>query len=711
MKDWKKKIEDSAKDVDVPESLQPEAIEKLLEELPARKRARFYRNPAVQFAAAAVVILCIGISIRAAGLWGVSKNSSAQMAATDCVANESTQTTAAGAEEAGAESVQENETAAQTEESADGGAANRAENAEDNADISGYYYTGSYGEIKNIVKETLETSSGWYTMEDGSIGYSETRDAATSGNAAVESEAAAEDPEAEAAEPVYGSDYSGTNLQVEGVDEGDYIKTDGTYIYVLSGNTVKIIDAEKMKLAAQIQQDIEDECGLSEMYIDGEQLILVGTVYQNDLEEMEDDVYVVNSQNQTVLQIYDISDLKKIKKTEEIRQDGYYKTSRKIDDIIYLFSIYDCYIENTENENSLIPRVNGAALAENEIYIPKNNYGSSYLIMSAVDIKDASNILDQKSILNSGNQFYITKNSVYVIQTDCSSEGIIYTVPVRFELKGGKMKGRAASSLRGELTDTFAINESGGYLKVLLTDWNVEGGSSVTPVNRVYVLDMDMNIIGKISDIAPGETIYSARFIGDMGYFVTYRNTDPLFTVDFSEPSDPQIIGELKVTGFSEYLHFYSDDLLLGLGWETDPDSGERIGLKLSMYDISDPTKVTEKDKVIIKNVNYCAAINDYKQILVNPENNLIGFSLESYGQDDNNSGSRYMVFSYDEEEGFIKEMDYTSESVEAVLTSSWYYMMRGLFIKDSFYVVEPRQITAFDRKNSFKETGSLALL
>lgn len=716
MKDWKKKIEDSAKDIDVPDSLRPEAIENMLGELPDRKKVPFYRKALVQFAAAAVIVLGVGIGIRTSGLWTVSQSGSTEMSTASHAVQGSGQTTEEGTDATAADMAVGEGTDA-TAENADAGAATAADEVieeatadgtaedadsdggsaeeEDNVNISGYYYTGSYEEIKGIVKESLETNSGWCVLEDEAAADTGGVEESASSGTGAESNM------------VSRSDYSETNLQVEGVDEGDSIKTDGTYIYVLTDEVVKIVDAKEMKLVAEITQNTEDDFQINEMYVDGKQLILVGTMLLHNLEETEDSVYALHKWSQTVMQVYDISDMTDIKKTGEIQQDGYYRTSRKIDHIVYLFSDYEPYGADTDSEDGLLPMVNGAVLAEDAIYIPRDGQGSRYLIMSAVNVKNTAKMIDQKSILNSGNQFYITKNSVYVIQMDYGSQGIS-TVPIRFELKTGKMKACAAASLRGELTDTFAIHESDGYLKVLLTDWSSGGNSGTSPANRVYVLDEKMQIIGKLSNIAPGETIYSARFVGNLGYFVTYRNIDPLFTVDFSEPSDPQIVGELKVTGFSDYLHFYSDDLLWGLGWETDPDSGETIGLKLSMYDVSNPAKVKEKHKLILKNVNYCEAVSNYKAILVNPENNLIGFSFEYSGQDGNDRDFHYAVFSYDETEGFVKEMDYGAKGL--TISDSWGYFLRGLFIKDSFYLVDTKQVTVFDRKNNFKETGSLAL-
>ena len=193
--------------------------------------------------------------------------------------------------------------------------------------------------------------------------------------------------------------------------------------------------------------------------------------------------------------------------------------------------------------------------------------------------------------------------------------------------------------------------------------------------------------------------IYSARFMGDIGYFVTYRNVDPLFAVDLSDPENPQIIGQLKVTGFSDYLHFYGEDRLLGIGWETNPETGEQTGLKLSMFDISDPENITEIHMLVIEGVDYCPAMNQYKAFLVDPEKNVIGFSTELY-DDYGNTTADYMVFSYNSQEGFAQKMK-VGLPIEEIGYSTW--QVRGLYIGDVLYVVTVSEIRAFDMKNGFE--------
>ena len=154
--------------------------------------------------------------------------------------------------------------------------------------------------------------------------------------------------------------------------------------------------------------------------------------------------------------------------------------------------------------------------------------------------------------------------------------------------------------MNGYINNTFSLNEYKGYLRIVTTSWED------TSTNALYILDESMNTCAKLENLAKGETIQSARFMGDIGYFVTYKQVDPLFSVDLKDPRNPKILGELKVTGFSSYLHFYGEDKLLGIGTETDPQSGEWLGVKLSMFDTSDPSNVLEEDKYVMKRFDDC---------------------------------------------------------------------------------------------------------
>jgi uncharacterized secreted protein with C-terminal beta-propeller domain len=184
--------------------------------------------------------------------------------------------------------------------------------------------------------------------------------------------------------------------------------------------------------------------------------------------------------------------------------------------------------------------------------------------------------------------------------------------------------------------------------------------------------------------------------MGDVGYFVTYRETDPLFSVDFSDPKKPEIIGELKIPGFSEYLHFYGEDLLLGIGMDVDEDGFTTNGVKLSMFDISDNTDVKEVQKYVMKNVYSADVMYDYRAALIDRKKNIIGFSANS------GDGESYYVFSYDEKNGFECLMDET-------VNGNGYQTARGVYIDTVLYVVKGNIIEAYSMED-YKKVDDIIL-
>ncbi len=200
-----------------------------------------------------------------------------------------------------------------------------------------------------------------------------------------------------------------------------------------------------------------------------------------------------------------------------------------------------------------------------------------------------------------------------------------------------------------------------------------------------------MNLVGTIDDLAPDERIYSVRFMGDTGYFVTYRETDPLFSVDLSDPSNPQVMDALKIPGFSNYLHFYSDNLLLGLGEENNPNTGDFMGLKLSMFDISDPYDIREIDKTVLPEAYYAPAQYNHKAFLIDPERNLMGFYIECYDKEKYEHSENYVIYSYIPGSGFVQQF-----SCNITDDSPYTEFIRGIYIGDYLYLVNGNCICSY---------------
>lgn len=556
------------------------------------------------------------------------------------------------------------------------------------ADIDNLYqaasdYNDVYEELEQTQKNMVYTSGAEGDVVDG----------ATSSIDSSVNETTAD------ADASIGKDFSTTNLQTEGVDESDIIKTDGKYIYRVWNHKVEIYDISNItpQKVAEITPETESAADeVEEMYLDNNQLILImqteeAALQSSDVEESVacSDTYYMMNRSSTQILTYDISDRAAPVLSQSMKQDGTYHTSRKVGETLYLFTDYWMQLPEYEQKTAVdaklstwIPSVGGELIGAEDIYLPETgNYG---LVISSVNCQNLDTPLDTKMIVQNTAEVYVSNSSIYLYGNgDFDSTD---TQIARFAMEDGKLTPIGAAMVSGYVMDTFAINEFDGYLRVLTTDWDDENA------NAVYVYDGQMNLVGQITGIAPGEEIYSARFLKNTGYFVTYHNTDPLFTVDFSDPKNPVLKGELKITGFSEYLHFWGDDKLLGIGYETDPTTGVRQGLKLSMFNISDPSNVTEESKFVIENADSSPALYNYKCVLADVKKNLIGFTINHYGE---NVTQNYLVFSY--ENGFVNLL---SESLGGDENAGW--NDRGLYVGNYFYLTENGTIRVYDMNNGF---------
>ncbi len=680
-----KRLLEDAKKTEIPGELTPENMKKILEEAGGRKERprQKIRSCTKWVAAAAVVALCLGAAL-------ASKN--IRENASDFEV----------AEQHDDISVQPETEIRSAEADMDFTEEEKAQKAK-----LGDMYTlaADYGDVYDELHHTSDLNQ-WdgarkddmpadvvFNMTDASNG--ETSGSLAMKESAVETEA----------------DYSKTNLMTAGVDESDIAKTDGQYIYTVESGKVKIYDIrdglpKEPKTLIPSRKSASDH--ILELYVDGDTMTVIVQEASASLENETDrdkstkesepeDVYYMDSETVTVVYVYDISDRNNPVPKGCMKQDGTYHTSRKIGNHLYLFTDYSMEAPQEEKDEAVsrdgisgwIPSVNDTAVSADCIYLPKS--GTNSLIMASVDVTNPKKAADIKMVVSDYVDIYVSSSSIFLYDTEYTANQC-FTRIAKFSMEGGEIRAVDAASVNGSIEDSFAINEYQGYLRILTTDWSGEEEE-----NAVYVLDSEMKLEGEISGIARGEQIYSARFLKNTGYFVTYRNTDPLFTVDFSEPSNPQIIGELKVTGFSEYLHFWGDDKLLGIGYETDPQSGERKGIKLSMFDISDPKAVTEKDRLVLEQMDYSPALYNYKAVLADEGKNLIGLMLLDYGE--NGEKACYETFSYQEGEGFVKKL---SEAMEDSGSGDGAEGYRGLYAGRYFYISGGGKLLTFDMENAF---------
>jgi uncharacterized secreted protein with C-terminal beta-propeller domain len=442
----------------------------------------------------------------------------------------------------------------------------------------------------------------------------------------------------------------------------------------------------------------------------------------------------------TSVTVYDVSDKARPEPIETLTQSGWYVNSRMIGDQLYLISSYsEFYADDIDKSEprTFVPNFvegnNQTFARPDDITLLPDAAESVYTVVSGINTKNAR-FTDHESVFGGNPLVYSSKDNLYLAMTKGSeeerSEGDlrIYTYSqktelARLSLREGHIETEAQAEVAGLVDDQFSMDEYEGVFRIIATDevwidaWNeateqyyysdeeldeddadsqllediLEEGSRQT--TTLYTLDMDLSELARIGDLAPDEVVYSSRFMGDIGYFVTFRQTDPLFSVDLSDPKNPVILGELKIPGFSEYLQGWDDHLLFGFGKDADEDTGAVTSLKLKMFDVRDPSDVKEHDTLLLKDLLYSEASYNHKAILADPGKGIIAFPTDE---------GKYIICSYSAAGGFKRIVD-INISKYADDYDSWYASIRGLFIGDLFYVVSERGIFTYDMTDGFK--------
>jgi inhibitor of cysteine peptidase len=527
-----------------------------------------------------------------------------------------------------------------------------------------------------------------------------------------------------------GAGYSTTNTQVEGIDEGDIVKTDGEYIYALQGNDLVIFraagadTAELSRIAVGYGEHEDGESGWyskwknpSELYVfEGGVAVVSDYGSYRDYQD-ESGSWQYESEDCTVIDLYDVSDPKQPEKQSELGQDGGRIASRFADGVLYMITSYGTWDWDENRPETYIPRLylDGETMLVNalDICIVGSPVGTAYTVITAYDVSGGA-VADAKTVLGGGDTVYMNGDNLFIagsrqeIEESEPRTESVYTVVdyteswsteiTRFSLTDGSLFPAANGRVPGVLESQFSMDEYDGHLRMVTTldtysytvytdeergfvnyEWNDDAAS----LNNLYILDADISVVGSIENLAENERIYSARFDGEIGYFCTFETVDPLFSVDLSDPENPKILSALKIPGFSEYLHVWSDGLLMGLGYDTSVygENGDEWvttdGVKLSMFDVSDPANVTEAYKLSLDS-SYSEALYNHKAILVSADKNLIAFPVED----------GYAVYGFSEDGGFYEK---------AVIECQWAWNARGLYIDDCFYVVSQGAIAVLN--------------
>ena len=442
-----------------------------------------------------------------------------------------------------------------------------------------------------------------------------------------------------------GSDsYSTTNIQVTGVDEADIVKNDGQYLYLASNdynenkNYVYIVKADPNDPRIISKITLENNTYLAGMYLsqDSKQLVIIGSEYQffamdAVIERAEPMIYPYYSEINTFLNVYDVTDKAYPELANNYTLTGSYFNSRMIGDFIYVVVSQPAFV--LENNVLPLPRVANESISSEieptDIYYSKsesykdltNNY-FTYTTVVGLNVKNYNSDLSSMTILMGGaSTMYVSVDNIYVTYPTWTEVGQ-FTSIYRISVENDILKFQSKGSVPGYVLNQYSMDEYNNNFRLATTSQKEEAS------NNVYVLDMNLTIVGKVENLALTERIYSVRFMGDKAYLVTFRQIDPFFVLDMSNPENPKVAGQLKIPGYSSYLHLYDENHVIGLGMDENK-------VKLSLFDVTNVENPTEIAKKIISgDYSYSDALYNPKAFLFDRQKQLlvIPVSITQYG-------------------------------------------------------------------------------
>ncbi|MCA1032683.1 beta-propeller domain-containing protein [Bacillus timonensis] len=567
---------------------------------------------------------------------------------------------------------------------------------------------------------------------------------------AVEESSGADMAKGESSAEGQGQDYSETNNQVQGVDEADLVKTDGSHIYQINEGRViitKALPASQMKVEATLFY--HHKFSPYKLFVHRDQLIVLGHEYRDydhpkgkKLDSREG-ILPMPFYHSTKAIIYDISDRANPKQIREINVEGSLVTARKIDNIVYMISNHypDYWILEQHDKADLRPRYTDSAVNDSvqpvdydEIYYLPESVETNYTMIAAFNLDKPKEEATITTYLGSGHEIFMSTESIYLavptykrldkVATSRFPEYSADTNIYKFNVENERVDFQSTVEVQGTVLNQFSMDEHEGYFRIATTKgdtWNDERPSA----NNLYIFDKNLKQVGQLENLAKGERIYSARFMGDRIYIVTFKQVDPLFVIDASNPSNPTVLGELKIPGFSNYLHPYDENHLIGFGYDTkimaskEPGAEPRVltdGLKISLFDITDVHHPKEKFTEIIGGRGSYSPLNyDHKALLYNKNSGLFAFPLSVY---QNVEGSEYeqrfefqgaYIYNIHHEKGIQLQSKITHLSeIENRHYEEWESgITRLIYIGDYLYALSPKKITAH-KIGSFEEVGSI---
>ena len=595
-----------------------------------------------------------------------------------------------------------------------------------------------------------------------------------------------------------GTDYSTTNVQVQNVDEPDYLKNDSKYVYIVSQNTLSIIDAypaEDAKLVLKIALDIESQY-IQNMFLNEDRLVIF---YNGQSDEeiipLFDFVPRRSYSSVTHALIVDVSDKENPTILKDYSIDGHFRDARMIGD--YAYFVTNSNVDYQYPRLPVIMEDSVRIMTPEAFYFDNVEQFSNFNTLTAIDIF-GDTINSETFLMGYTGSFYVSENNFYLTyqknmpfgfyenssrdrffdvivpllpksiqdeikviedaewesesakwnaiselmqksynEMDKKSKEELFdkirdalneydrkiqedtrkTIIHKISIDEDKIEYVAKGTVPGRLLNQFSMDENGDRFRVATTNEIYTQYEGTIRSNAVYVLDEQLKIVGELEEIAPDESIFSTRFMGDRLYMVTFQQIDPFFVIDLSSDT-PKILGELKIPGFSNYLHPYDEEHVIGVGRDTkEMDNGrvQQLGIKIALFNVADVNNPKVADDVIIGDSStQSEALHNHKAFFFDKTRNVLSIpisadieSLEDITSSkmfapEYNRWSGFYVFDLDKTEGFVPKGTITHSD------SDWrYYGMnnaRTFYIDDVLYTASQGYL----KMNSFEELDEI---
>ena len=593
-----------------------------------------------------------------------------------------------------------------------------------------------------------------------------------------------------------GSEYSTTNVQVENVDEPDYLKNDSKYVYIVSQNKLSIIDAypaESAELILKIALDIESQY-IQNMFLNGDRLVIFYNGEGDDEVIPQYDFIPRRSFNPiTHALIIDVTDKENPTIVKDYSIDGHFMDARMIGD--YAYFVTNSGVDYQHPRLPIIMEDSVRIMTSDAFYFDNAERFSSFNTITAIDIF-GDGISSESFLMGYSGTFYVSEDNFYLtyqqnmpfgfyenssqdrffdvivpllpkniqeqikeIQNDSTinataqwmkisellqefynrmdkndkerlfemisgalneydvkiQEERMKTIIHKISIDDDNIEYVAKGSVPGRLLNQFSMDENGDRFRVATTSEYYIQHQGTVRANAVYVLDEQLDIVGELEKIAPDESIFSARFMGDRLYLVTFEQIDPFFVIDLSSDT-PKILGELKIPGFSNYLHPYDDEHVIGIGRDTKVVNRgvQQMGIKIALFNVADVNNPKVQDDIVIGDGStYSESLHDHKAFFFDKTSGILSIpisgdskSLKSFELNSDRWNGFY-VFSLDSTEGF----DIKGKIAHFADDHRYYGMgnARTFYIDTVLYTASEKYLKMNDL-DSIKEINSIKL-